>query len=216
MSIIISVLNQKGGAGKTTISTGIAAALGEAGYRVLLLDADPQGSSLQWSAVRELPPKFTVVGMPHGSIHKEIAQVSHGYDFVVIDGPPRVDAIAKSAIIASDLVLIPVQPSPYDIWAAEDIVTKVKEAQIYKPVIKCAFVINRKITGTNLGREVNEALEKYEVPILEQAIYQRVAYAEAAITGRTLSELEAEGIAAREMEAVTSQLHAQLLNQNEG
>lgn len=208
MPQVIGVLNQKGGAGKTTISTGLSSSLAEAGYNVLLLDADPQGSALAWSAVRsshDLPSKFSVLGMPHGSIHKEIERVSKGYDFVVIDAPPRVDLIAVSAIMASDIVVIPVQPSPYDIWAAEDIVNMVRKAQVYKPMLKCTFVINRKIFNTNMGKEVHEALAKYEYPVLNQAIYNRVAYAEAPVTGKSQYELDPEGITAKEMEAVTAE-----------
>ncbi len=105
--MIIGVLNQKGGVGKTTLSVNIAAALAKRGARVLLIDADPQGSSLDWSAAREGEPLFSVVGLPRASIHKEISQVGQGYDHIIIDGPPRVTDLARSAIMASDLVLIP-------------------------------------------------------------------------------------------------------------
>ncbi len=143
--MIIGVLNQKGGVGKTTLSVNIAAALAKRGARVLLIDADPQGSSLDWSAAREGEPLFSVVGLPRASIHKEISQVGQGYDHIIIDGPPRVTDLARSAIMASDLVLIPVQPSPYDIWAADEVVKLVQEATVYKESLKYAFVVNRKI-----------------------------------------------------------------------
>jgi chromosome partitioning protein len=208
---IIADLNQKGGAGKTTTSVGIASALTEASYVGLLLDGDPQGSALSWAAVRTRDPLFSVVGMPHANIHRDLPRLAEDYDFVVIDGPPRVDAIAKSAIMAADIVLIPVQPSPYDIWAAEDIVNMVKEAQIYKPTLKCAFVINRKISGTNLGRDVTKALAKYGIPVLPTAIYQRVIHAEAAINGLTLNEADPSNPAAAEMRSVTAETLA-LLN----
>ena len=107
--MILGVLNQKGGVGKTTLSVNIAASLARTGARVLLIDADPQGSALDWAAARDGEPLFSVVGFPRPTIHKEIAQLGLGYDHVVIDGPPRVTDLARSAIMASDVVLVPVQ-----------------------------------------------------------------------------------------------------------
>ena len=130
--MVIGVLNQKGGVGKTTLSVNIAAALARTGKRVLLIDADPQGSALDWAAAREEEPLFAVVGLPKPSIHKELTVVGEGYDHIVIDGPPRVTDLARSAIMASDIVLIPVQPSPYDIWAADEVVKLIQEASVFK------------------------------------------------------------------------------------
>ena len=175
--MIIGVLNQKGGVGKTTLSVNIAAALARTGKRVLLIDADPQGSALDWAAAREGDPLFSVVGLPKPSIHKELALVGEGYDVVVIDGPPRVTDLARSAIMASDIVLIPVQPSPYDIWAADEVVKLIQEASVFKENLKSVFVINRKIANTAIGRDVHEALEAYDLPTLKASIVQRVAFA---------------------------------------
>lgn len=97
---------------------------------MLLIDADPQGSALDWAAARQATPLFSVVGFPRPTIHKEIAQIGHGYDHIIIDGPPRVTDLARSAIMASDIVVIPVQPSTYDIWAAEEVVKLIEEARV--------------------------------------------------------------------------------------
>lgn len=91
--MIISVLNQKGGVGKTTLSVDIAAQLAAEGKRVMLLDADPQGSSLDWAAAREVESCFTVVGLPRATLHKEISKFVQDYDHIIIDGPPRVTII---------------------------------------------------------------------------------------------------------------------------
>lgn len=88
--MIIGVLNQKGGVGKTTIAVNLAAVYAKAGQRVLLVDADPQGSSLAWSSAREGKPLFTVVGMPKPTLHKDMPSIARDYDMVVIDGSPRV------------------------------------------------------------------------------------------------------------------------------
>ncbi|WP_215843921.1 ParA family partition ATPase [Acidithiobacillus montserratensis] len=204
--MIIGVLNQKGGVGKTTLSVNIAAFLAQEGSRVLLIDADPQGSCLDWAATRKDEPLFSVVGLPRASIHKELGQIGAGYDHIIIDGPPRVTDLARSAIMASDLVLIPVQPSPYDIWAADEVVQLIQEAIVYKSDMKCAFVVNRKIANTAIGRDVREALAAFPVPILEATVTQRVIYAEAAALGKAVFEIDAAGPAASEVSALVAEL----------
>ncbi|MDZ4150801.1 MAG: ParA family partition ATPase [Methylococcales bacterium] len=204
--MIIGVLNQKGGVGKTTISVNLAASLARNGARVLLIDADPQGSALDWAAARNGDPLFSVVGFPRPSIHKEIGQIGQGYDHIVIDGPPRVTDLARSAIMASDIVLIPVQPSPYDIWAADEVVKLIDEAKVYKENLKSVFVVNRKITNTAIGRDVGEALAAYPILVLTATVTQRVVFAEAATQGKSVYEIDAGGAAAREIEAVKDEL----------
>jgi chromosome partitioning protein len=204
--MIIGLLNQKGGVGKTTLAVNLAAALTLRGGRVLLIDADPQGSALDWAAAREGDPLFAVVGLPRPTVHKEIAVVAQGYDHVVIDGPPRVTDLARSAIMASDLVLIPVQPSPYDIWAADEVVKLIAEARVYKENLKSVFAVNRKIANTAIGRDVGEALAAYQVPVLKATITQRVVFAEAVAQGKSIFEIDPNGPAALEMLAVLDEL----------
>ena len=185
---VVGFLNQKGGVGKTTLAIHVAEALARQGKKVMLIDADPQGSALDWAASRQGDPLFAVAGLPRASIHKELPTLAKGYDVVLIDGPPRVYDVARSAIMASDLILIPVQPSPYDVWAAKEIVDLMREATVFKPNLKSAFVINRKITNTALGRDVSDALAEYPVPVLQASICQRIALAESAAHGQTVFE----------------------------
>jgi chromosome partitioning protein len=203
---VISLLNQKGGVGKTTLAVHIATGLALKNKRVLLIDADPQGSALDWAAARAGELLFPVVGLPKASIHKELPAIATGYDVVLIDGPPRVYEVARSAIMASDMILIPVQPSPYDEWAAQEIVDLLSEASAFKETLKAAFVINRKIANTAIGRDVAEALSGYPFPVLKSKINQRVAFAESATQGKTVFELGAENQASREITLLVNEI----------
>jgi len=204
--MIVGVLNQKGGVGKTTLSVNIAASFARLGGRVLLIDADPQGSSLDWAAARQEAPLFSVVGLPRATIHKEMDEIGKGYDHVIIDGPPRVTELARSAIMASDVILIPVQPSPYDIWAADEVVKLITEARVYREGLKAAFVVNRKIANTAIGRDVGEALASYDLATFKAQVVQRVVFAEAAAQGRAIYEIDENSAASKEIEAVRDEL----------
>jgi len=204
--MIVSFLNQKGGVGKTTLAINVAAVLARHTHRVLLVDADPQGSALDWAAARTGEPLFSVAGLPRASIHKELPTLAQGYDVVIIDGPPRVYDVARSAIMASDLVLIPVQPSPYDVWAAKEIVDLMNEASVFKPSLKSAFAINRKIVNTALGRDVVDALGGYPIPVLKAAICQRVVLAESAAQGQTVFETAPDHPAGKEVVSLVREI----------
>ncbi len=205
---VIGFLNQKGGVGKTTLAVHVADVLARRGHRTMLVDADPQGSALDWAASRQGTPLFPVAGLPRASIHKELTALANGYDYVIIDGPPRVYEVARSAIMASDLILIPVQPSPYDVWAAKEIVDLLREAAVFKPALKAAFAINRKIVNTALGRDVVEALAEYPVAVMPTAICQRVALAESAAKGQTVFETSPENPAGKELIALVDDILA--------
>lgn len=204
--MIISFLNQKGGVGKTTLATHLAVAYTRKKKRVLLVDADPQGSSLDWSASRVEEKKLSVIALPKPVLHKELPKMAEDYDVIVIDGAPRVYDVARSALLASDVVLIPVQPSPYDVWAAKDIVELLADTSSFKDNLKSAFVINRKVVNTAIGRDVTKALSEYDVPVLKSQICQRISFAECAATGQTVLEIEPNGLASQEINDLAKEI----------
>jgi chromosome partitioning protein len=198
-AMIIGVLNQKGGVGKTTIAVNLAAVFATAGNRVLLVDADPQGSSIAWSAARTSDPLFPVVGMAKATLHRDLPNLARDYAFVIIDGAPGANEVGRSVIMASDLIIIPVQPSPYDVWASAATVKLIGEVKQYRDDLEAIFVINRKIVNTALGRDVTGALAAFKFIVSEVALCQRVIYAESAARGLSVIEAEPQSEAAKEI-----------------
>lgn len=203
---VIAVLNQKGGAGKTTIATHLARALQLAGHKVLLIDSDPQGSARDWAAVDPEGQPLAVVGIDRPTIERDLKSIAP-HDFVVIDGAPQAADLAISAIKAAHLVVIPVQPSPYDIWAASDLVDLVKQRiEVTDGALRAAFVVSRHIAGTKLGGEITEALEGYGLPVLATKIGQRVAYPGTAAKGTTVLDADPASDAAAEIRALADEV----------
>lgn len=203
--MIIAVLNQKGGAGKTTICLNLAHALAKKKYKVLLVDSDPQGSARDWAAAREEKSPFNLIALDRPVLHKELPGISDGYDFAIIDGAPGVAELSRSAIIAADFVLIPVQPSPLDVWAVHEVIKLLEEASIYKD-IHAAFIINRKITNTKIGDDVSEVLGSYNYPVLKSYLSQRIVFASSLNSGLTVLETAPKSPASKEILSLTKEL----------
>lgn len=199
--MIFALSSLKGGSGKTTLAVHLAHAIALAKKRVLLVDADPQASAQGWAASREETPPFTVIGMTQNTLHRDLPGIAENYDHCVIDTPPRVSALARSAILASDMVIVPVQPSSYDVWAASETVQLIEEARGFKPELKAAFIINRRIGKTVIGRDVEEALGEYDIPRLKTVIAQRVAFSESS-AGYSVMELSANSAASKDVKAM--------------
>lgn len=186
MPKIIALLNQKGGVGKTTIASNLAYGLHRDGGTVLLVDSDPQGSLRDWNEASggEVLP---VVGLDRETLANDLTAVKTGYDIIIIDGPPQVARLNAAAIKAADLVLIPVTPSPYDVWACADLVEIITARQQVtggKPLAR--FAISRARKHTKLSEGVDEALKDYGIPLLASRTVHREIYAQTAAEGRTV------------------------------
>ncbi|WP_375160805.1 ParA family partition ATPase [Bradyrhizobium sp. RDT46] len=206
--MIVALLNQKGDVGKTTLALHLAGEWARRGQRLTLIDADPQGSALDWSQQRareSLPRLFGVLGLTRDTLHREAPELARNVDHIVIDGPPRVAGLLRSALLAADCVLIPVQPSPFDGWGSAEMLALLSEARIYRPHLIARFVLNRCAART-IMRETALTLADHDPPLLASKIGQRVAFADAAQSGRLVWEAHTASPAAQEIAALAAEV----------
>ena len=203
----IALLSQKGGAGKTTLATCIARELVLQGFDTVLVDADSQGSARDWRAETELET-VPVIGMDRPTLDRDLKAINPlGERWVIIDGAGRSEVMTVSAIRAADAVLIPVHPSPYDVWAASDLVNLIRTRQgITDGKPKAAFVISRAVKRTRLTGEVSEALAEFGFPVFSAFTSQRQTYPTAAAQGLTPADTEPDGEAAKEIRGIVAEL----------
>lgn len=202
--MIISILNQKGGTGKTTFAVNIAREYTKRTFKALLVDSDSQGSALRWheESGGEL---IDLTCLPVNTLDKDVVKFKDRYERIIIDGIPRVSPLTVCAIKAANVVLIPVQPSYYDIWATEELVRLVQERiDITEGKLKAAFVVSRSIKGTLLGRDVIEQLSALGLPVFANGTCQRQEYARCVQEGRTVCEGHTE--ATKEIAAIVNEL----------
>jgi chromosome partitioning protein len=205
MSLVISFLNQKGGVGKTTLSINVAACLSLLGQKVLLIDADKQGTASTWASLRTDSP-FQVVSLSRENMARDAMKLAASFDFTIIDGPPQAETISRSCIVASDLVALPIEPGGASRWSSDLTIRQVMEAQELKPTLKCGFVVSRKIGGTVLGRDTRIMAADAGIPTFKTEIEQRIAYAEALTMGKTVFEWTARGAAITDIQSLTHEL----------
>lgn len=213
MSFVISFLNQKGGVGKSTLSINVAACLAILGQKVLLIDADKQGTASTWVSLRQ-ETKFQVVSMARENMARDALRIAADFDFTIIDGPPQAETISRSCIVASDLVVVPIEPGGASRWSSDLTVRQLKEAQELKPTLKCGFVVSRKIGSTVLGRDTRVMAADAGIPIFDTEIEQRIAYAEALTMGKTIFEWSGGGSAVIDIQNLTHELLEVLVEQN--
>ena len=197
---IIAVSNQKGGCSKTTITMSASGELGIRGARVLVVDGDSQETAVAWarSASDQTPFPATVIGMASyaGKMHREIQRQLENYDYIFIDCPPSVDAITpQSALLVSDLVIVPVPPSPADLWSAQGTKALIERIQLINPGLK-AVLLATKVQRTSLSRAVLDELANFGIPLMKSRMAHRTAYQEAILAGTTVAALGRDARAA--------------------
>lgn len=211
---IIAVVNQKGGSGKTTISMQIAGTLGRRKESVLVVDADPQGTAVRCAAAaNDLAPfPASVMGLSAASskVHREVAKFIDKYDFIIIDTPPAAGSpITQSALLIADLALVPIIPSPYDMWAAVEIRHAIETAIDYNENLKARLVINQCQPNTSLAKDSLDILPSFGIEICKTQIQQRTVYRKSAAFGQTVHEFGSKATAAiKEIEALTNEVLA--------
>lgn len=199
---VIAILNQKGGAGKTTLAINIARAIQLADCKVVLIDSDPQGSTRDWNTTNE-GKVLPVLGLDRKTIETDIKNIQ-GYEYAIIDGAPQLREMAVATIKSSDIILIPVQPSPLDIWATSDLVQLIKERQEITNKPKAAFIVSRQIQNTVVGKDVREVLNKAGLKVFKNGTFQRIIYSDSLTNGSTA--IDSLSKAKEEIELITKEL----------
>ena len=199
---VITIAQQKGGAGKTTLVAHLAVALSQRGFRVAVVDIDPQGSLTQWHKIREDRYGEGYTGLHFSALSgwrvgTEVSRLRRHYDFILIDSPPHVETEARTAIRQADLLLVPVQPSPTDLWATQATIQLAKAEGI-----PLRIVMNR----VNAKSKITEAIAKDLIGLAKTRLANRVIYASALLEGRGVTEVEPSGPAAIEIKQLVREV----------
>lgn len=213
---IISVVNQKGGSGKTTLSMQLAGALARRGSKVLVVDADPQGTATRWaaSADDEKPFPASVVGLSAATnkVHREVRKFAEDYQYIIIDCPPAADSpVPQSALLVSDLALVPIIPSPLDMWATVAIRQVIENVGDINENLQAKLVLNQCQPSTTLAKEALEVLPEFGIELCATYIHHRQVYRQSAVFGQTVHDFGSKATPAiQEVEALTGEVLALL------
>lgn len=198
---VITVAQQKGGAGKTTMTAHLAVTLAEYGLNVAVVDIDPQGSLTGWCEIREhlegdLTP-ITSVQCSGVRLSRQLEKLKKDHDFILVDSPPHTDTETRTAIRACNLVLVPMQPSPLDLWATQATIKIAKQERR-----KVKMVLNRINPQAKLSQKMQEEMKEMTL----SCFGNRVAFAGALMAGKGVTEMAPSSIAAKEMQTLAEDL----------
>lgn len=213
MATIIAIAGQKGGTGKSTVAVSLAAYWHSKGKRVLLVDADPQGSALTWSEVatenkRSAPPVIAI----GDNLRQDLLAIAEGFELVVIDLPGRVGKRQGAAMMVADLVIVVSGPSTLDVWALAASAEVVTEAQAVRPSLLAVVVLNKRAHNTE-SRAARDALASAGLPVLEASLGQRVPFSESLAAGQSVTTYAPRDPAAIELEAMAIEVEAVIKRQ---
>ncbi len=204
---VIAVINQKGGTGKTTLALNLAAGLARRAPTAVI-DADPQRSISQWIAMGDDEHALPVATLIGADPAATIAQLKQRHRYVVVDCPPTVQgAVIDAVMTAADRVLIPVLPSPLDLWASVEMAALVREAQQKNRALQAWLVLNQVETRNALSRVMQQAVAEFDLPLLQASLQRRAAYRSAAVEGVSVYGLGGRGMqAVADIEAIIEEL----------
>lgn len=207
MAKIIAIVNQKGGSGKTTLAMNLAAGLTRRGA-VCVIDADPQASALQWSRMNSAGGFSAQVTTAADDLPAQLQELCAKNDFVVVDCPPSTEAQSVNILLRqADAALIPVLPSPADLWSTLHMVHLVQQAWRSNPALKARLIVNQLEQRNAMSRSLAQALAEFEIPALRQGVTRRAVYRSCALSGGSVYQSGRNGIAAAgEMEAIIEEM----------
>jgi chromosome partitioning protein len=209
MATIITVAQQKGGAGKTTLAANLAAAIAADGRRVAVVDIDPQASLSRWHALRMARKNpatpIHLASIAGWRLAGELERLHRSHQVLIIDSPPSVDTDARLAVRSASLVLVPMQPSPPDLWAAEG---TLKLAATEKRAFR--ILLNRAPAAGRLRAAVQAEIERQSLPAFAATLGNRTGFATAFAQGLGVSETAPNSLAARELAALLAEIEETL------
>lgn len=200
--MVISIMNLKGGVGKSTISQNVAVWLVHQGHKVCICDTDnEQKSSMKWSNQREDDlPRIPVFGVTDAN-SKEIFSEEQGkafannikalkadYDYIILDGTPILSELASWMILISDFIVCPTDASPMSVWSLKSVKTRLEQVRLLGADREAYILLNKYSSNRNLDKEIEETLKQFGMPVLETRIGNRVAYKEAVLEGMGVFE----------------------------
>ncbi len=219
--MIIAVCHRKGGTGKTTVATSVACELAQLGNKVLLIDSDPQGTASDWRAYSSDEDSVpTVIGMATETLHRngQVDQLAENYDHTIIDCPPALGPITRSALMAADLALIPTRPNAADLWALQDTLDLFQDARTFRENLKGRIIVSQKPAssrGADMGaNELKKLGAEAGVPILKTVLHMRVAYSNSMLEGTYVGIFDKDGKAGREIRNLVKELLREVGEEN--
>jgi len=213
---VLTVCNQKGGSGKTTVSMQLAGAFCRLKKRVLVVDADPQGTATRWaaSAPDDKPFPAAVVGLANaaGKVHREVAKFVDDYDLVVVDCPPAAESpVPQSALLVSDLAIVPLVPSPLDLWASVGIREVISRMSDINETLQARLLLNQAQPHQTLTRETLDILPQFGIELFQTHWRQRTVYRQSAVFGQTVHDFHSRAApAVEEVNALATEVLALL------